>query len=226
MRQFPNYGDDRNKGWCVYCGGSEETRDHVPSRVFLDEPYPGNLPVVPSCQSCNNSYSLDEEYLACLIECARSGSAIPTPITRPKIARILRNKVPLISRLAGAREECADGIYWAPEDKRVRNVISKLARGHVAFEQNEPQLDEPRELSVFPLCAMTPEARTAFEAPPEHVHWPEVGSRAMNRIVEGPEIANPWIEVQPGNYRYVVYSAPWMVRIIIAEYLGALVVWD
>ena len=42
-----------------------------------------------------------------------------------------------------ARCETSNGILWQPEDERVRNVILKLARAHIAFEQNEPQLDEP-----------------------------------------------------------------------------------
>lgn len=58
--------DKRLTGICVYCGGEPSTRDHVPSKVFLDEPYPeNNLPVVPACETCNNSFSLDEE-VCCL----------------------------------------------------------------------------------------------------------------------------------------------------------------
>src|SRR5262245_36127379 len=110
MQQFPNYGDDRNKGWCVFCGGPVETRDHAPSRVFLDEPYPENLPVVPSCQDCNRSFSLDEEYLACLIECARTGSVDKARIARPKIAKTLERKVSLATKLTAARHESAEGI--------------------------------------------------------------------------------------------------------------------
>ncbi|HJT79163.1 MAG TPA: hypothetical protein VJ739_18345 [Gemmataceae bacterium] len=29
MRQLPDFGDERNKGWCVFCGGPEETRDPI-----------------------------------------------------------------------------------------------------------------------------------------------------------------------------------------------------
>jgi len=44
MKQLQCYGDSRNKGFCVHCGGPDETRDHVPAKVLLDEPYPENLP--------------------------------------------------------------------------------------------------------------------------------------------------------------------------------------
>lgn len=89
MEQLPNYGDIRQLARCVYCGGNTETRDHVPSKVLLDEPYPTNLPRVPACQHCNESFSMDEEYIACLIECVLIGSANVDHIERQKVRRIL-----------------------------------------------------------------------------------------------------------------------------------------
>ena len=68
MQQLRCYGDDRNKGFCVHCGGPSETVDHVPSKVLLDEPYPENLMAASACRKCNNDFSIDEEYLACLLE--------------------------------------------------------------------------------------------------------------------------------------------------------------
>lgn len=50
MHQLRNYGDERQLSACVFCRRETETRDHVPSRVLLDEPYPENLPVVPACR--------------------------------------------------------------------------------------------------------------------------------------------------------------------------------
>jgi len=97
-----------------------ETRDHVPSRVFLDEPYPENLPLLPSCLSCNNSFSLDEEYLACLIEAAKAGSIDKACADRPKIARILAHTPALKARIASARLESAGNISWTPEESRVQ----------------------------------------------------------------------------------------------------------
>ncbi len=212
MQQLPDYGDERNKGWCVFCGGPMETRDHAPSRVFLDEPYPENLTVLACCLACNRSFSLDEEYLACLIECARTGSVEKARAARPKIARILDRKPPLESRLAAARWETADGVIWRPEDERVQNVIVKLARAHIAYEQNEPQLDDPASVSITPLCAMTDEARNDFETSPNVGLWPEVGSRAMHRLLVGAEGDCPWIGVQPGRYRYLVATGPSLGR--------------
>jgi hypothetical protein len=76
MEQLENFGDERQSAYCVHCAGQTDTRDHVPSRVLLDEPYPPNLPVVPACRDCNEEASADEEYVACLVECTLAGSAL------------------------------------------------------------------------------------------------------------------------------------------------------
>lgn len=99
VKQIWDSGDDRNKGWCVYCGGPGETRDHVPSRVLLDEPYPLELPVVPACAACNRAFSRDEAYLACLIECALTGS-VESAKARHKVGEMLTKSPALATRLA------------------------------------------------------------------------------------------------------------------------------
>ena len=103
MEQFPDYSDERTEGWCVYCGGPDETRDHVPCRFLLDEPYPDNLPVLPSCRRCNNSLSADEEYVGCLIECAKAGSLEQAARQRAKIREALAHHPARAARLAAAR---------------------------------------------------------------------------------------------------------------------------
>jgi hypothetical protein len=60
MQELPDFGDERNKGWCVFCGGPLETRDHAPSRVLFYKHYSENLPMLASCEVCNHSFSLDE----------------------------------------------------------------------------------------------------------------------------------------------------------------------
>ena len=63
MKQYDVSVDSRIAGICIYCGGIAKTRDHVPSKAFLDKPYPENIPVVPCCSECNNKFSKDEEYV-------------------------------------------------------------------------------------------------------------------------------------------------------------------
>lgn len=97
---------------CVYCGGANETRDHVPPKVFLDLPHPDELPVVPSCMSCNNSKSLDEEYLVCLIECVVCGTADVSRIEREKIRKALGHSKKMHSSIASAMRIVDGGLMW------------------------------------------------------------------------------------------------------------------
>jgi len=226
MQQFPNHGDDRNQGWCVYCGGPDETRDHVPSRVLLDEPLPSNLPVVPACEKCNNSFSRDEEYLACLVECALAGS-LATASKRPRVGSILERSAGLAARLDAARYESEGQVGFSAETERVRKVLLKLARGHAAFEENEPQLDAPASVSFSPFTAMSEQQRASFESATDpRGSWPEVGSRALHRAVLGEVGPDGWVEVQANRYRYRVHPGGRTVHIVIAEYLAAEVTWE
>ena len=182
MKQIPYCGDQRMLERCVFCAGPVETRDHIPSRILLDEPFPENLPVVPACKSCNQSFSADEEYVACLIECVLSGSCHPTSVAREKISRALESREALRTRIESQQREVGGETAFYMECDRVRNVILKLARGHAAFDLGNPQFDEPEHLSIFPMISLTNEQRSAFETPPPSSLIPEVGSRAMQRL--------------------------------------------
>jgi len=200
----------------------------MPSRVFLDKPYPEHLPVVPACADCNAGFSLDEQYVACLIECSMCGSADPAAVKRDKIARILRDTPALAARIAAARRETADGVTFAVEFDRVRNVVLKLARGHAAFELNEPQFSEPANVGIAPLAVIPAEDRERFEQPPAQLIWSEVGSRAMHRLAgsfpDGDSMG--WIVVQPRRYRYLTAMGPGVtVRMVFSEFLAAEVLW-
>jgi hypothetical protein len=198
----------------------------VPSKVFLDEPYPANLPVVPACAVCNCGFSPDEEYLACLIECTLAGSAEPADVPRAKVKRILERTPALASRLSQARSVDHAGTSFQIESERVRNVVLKLARGHAAFELNEPQMDDPSQIGFGPLTLMSAEAREAFETPPRSPIWPEVGSRAMHRLVVSDPGASLWLIVQPGRYRYLAAVGDGVVvRGVIGGYLAYEVIW-
>jgi len=223
--------DERHAAFCVFCGNPPVTREHAASRVLLDDPLPDDLPLVGSCHRCNNSFSLDEEYIACLIDCVLAGSTEPDSISRPKVRAALQHSPSLAARIAACRSnEASGGIMWRPEEDRVRSVIIKLARGHVAHQYGEPQLDEPSRVTILPLVVMTDEQREAFEAVPECPGWPEIGSRAfVNLSVGGDRTYDPesgWNVLQMRRYRYLV-AQPVEVefRVVLSEYLAAEVVW-
>jgi hypothetical protein len=228
MDQLKSYADERLIAGCIYCGGDTESRDHVPSRVLLDEPYPDNLPVVPACEDCNRGYSLDEQYFACVAECARTGSI--EAVQRPKIARLLRDNPALAERISRARTKTGEKeISFSVELARARNVVLKLARGHAAYEASEIVRRDPSHVLIMPLATLEPTSRKHFETVPPSAIWPEVGSRAMQRLVVfGKDVTNDgWIEVQAERYRYfVVAEGPVMVRFVVSEYLACEVIWD
>jgi hypothetical protein len=201
----------------------------VPSRVFLDEPYPANLPIVPACETCNGNFSKDEQYLACIVECALTGSPEPDVVRRDKIKRILSENPALAARLATSQQRDGSGaIVWKVEMDRVRKVVLKLARGHVAYQFSVPQLDEPETVALVPFVAISEDQRNAFESPPRSSVWPEIGSRAFIRDVQiwPMSHAGEWIVVQPERYRYSVTQADGIVvRMVLSEYLACEVLW-
>lgn len=221
--------DDRLRGVCVYCGGSPNTRDHVPSRVLLDEPYPPNLPVADCCETCNTGFSLDEQYVACFIDCVIAGSTSPGEVERPKVARMLTDTPSLAARIATTEQRSAEGQQtWQPEMSRVNNVVLKLARGHAAYELGElHQLDDPEAILCVPLANLDERTIEQFLSPQETPFWPEVGSRAFVRACKEFTGADHWQIVQPGRYQYLVTQVNGLtVRILLSEYLACEVRWS
>jgi hypothetical protein len=222
--------DDRMTGACVFCGGAPETRDHVPSRVLLDDPLPENLPVVGCCESCNSGFSLDEQYVACFIDCVLAGSASPQRVARPKVSRILAETPALAARIAAAAFHKEGGQQgWQPEIERVQTLVLKLARGHVAYELSLLQLEEPLSIACIPLVTMNESLVTEFLSSKATPFWPEIGSRAFIRACrQFPDVdADSWQIVQPGRYQYLVSQAEGLfVRILLSDYLACEVRWE
>ena len=51
------------KKLCAYCGQEKKlTADHVPPKLFLEQPWPADLLTVPACAACNLSFKSDDEY--------------------------------------------------------------------------------------------------------------------------------------------------------------------
>lgn len=231
--------DKRHSGMCVYCGAVfcdtlPETSDHAPSRVLLDdEPHPPQSPVVKACKSCNASFSLDEQYLACFIECAICGTVETADLKRPKIKRILSDNPALQRRIENSRKEDeADNVIWQVEIDRVRNVILKLARGHAAYELY-PKIEEPLEVFFAPYMALSEEEQDEFENATfgSLAGWPEIGSRAFlhasGKNLDQLERSGGWVVVQPERYRYsTVETEGLVVKMVLSEYLLCAVSWE
>lgn len=230
MRQIKTFSDDRLDYNCSYCGQGTETRDHVPSKILIDKPYPDNLPVVLCCEKCNNDFSLDEEYFACFIECVVSGTTELEGIKRGKIKNILSRKPKLLAKIKQVQRIVDGKIHFKIDEKRFKTVILKLARGHVKYENSEPKLEEPDLVWIKSLEEMTEKEMNSFLNINRLGIVPEIGSRAFQRIftTDGILSFEDWIIVQEGNYMYAVQvdSDSTIVRFIIRDYLAGEVVWD
>jgi hypothetical protein len=134
---------------CIYCGGPEETRDHVPPKgIFaglLGIGFNGNLITVPSCKACNNPEAKDDDYFRQVMVTMETieGVTAPSPVVETirravKLADEKGKRTPLHLLARAARKVwvwTADSsraqlrttvkIDWA----RVRRTALRIARG-------------------------------------------------------------------------------------------------
>jgi hypothetical protein len=235
MDAIEDFVDERQKSWCIHCGGwiaqLKTNRDHVPSKALLRDPYPANLPVIHVCAGCNGGFALDEEYLIAFLGSVLVGSTDPARHTNPKTAGILRRNAKLRARIERSKREYdtrsgEKRTLWKPEAERINRVLVKNARGHAFFEFGEPMLTAPAHVWAAPLEALTPSEREDFETIESGGFWPEVGSRMMTRVLTGQDLESGWIIVQDGVYRYAVAQASVMlVRTVLFDYLATEVNW-
>lgn len=235
MDSIEEFIDERQKAWCIHCGGwiaeLETNADHVPSKSLLRKPYPANLPVVQICTACNNGFSADEEYLFLLLECVLAGSTDLERQSDSKVSRALRRNPKLRARIEGSRTEYETPggqtrSVWKPETERVNRIILKNARGHAFYEYGEPMLTEPTHVWSAPLEAMTAADRAEFESTQTQGLLPEVGSRMLTRAMTGQDLSDGWVVVQDGIYRYgVAQHGVMLVRSVLFEYLATEVYW-
>jgi hypothetical protein len=228
--------DWRHLQWCPYCGvtltAENSSQDHVPSKVFLDKPYPEHLPTICCCRDCNNSFAQAEQYLSCFLDCVLHGSTSPEAGLRPSTVGAFREVPALKDAIEDARRD--DG--WMLDADHAHVVAVKLARGHVSWWLNEPRLEDPTGVSLQALASLDESTRDAFENVPQNFDLlPEVGTRALHDIFsihgdpEEPALApGGWREVQEGRYRFFAFqnNAVVLVRFVIAEALAGEVYWD
>ena len=223
---------------CIYCGAPADTREHCPSRAFLKEPRPCNLPVLPSCSKCNNSYSADELYLKYFIvfmKAAWTGD-------KPEIKEKLKTHLEVIKARNKVSEILKTGLI--PFDKKICSVLEKLAKGHCVYELTEYYYEYQwtlKEIRYFFRSHVTEEKWSPIglvECIPDRV-LPEFGSRFYRNLIvvdteakgsgdNDEHLANQsfllWNSVQPDYYEYVAYinrNNEMVVKIIIMDFLYA-----
>lgn len=222
--------DERNDGFCVYCGGDPTSREHVPSRVLLDTPFPPDLAVVEACRECNESFSKDEAYVAAVLACVLAGSTDPAQIERETARRILSSSPALRIMIKDAMVSDETGTRTQIDIDRVSRVLAKLAVGHLKYETGEVYSLTDAIVSFCPSELMSQAAIEEFEQVQPSALLPDVGSRALIDLLQttvGSDLWESWWELQPQRYRYLVRTGPPLeVRLVIQEYLAVKVVFD
>lgn len=221
MNQVRDFSDKRISSRCCFCGDDGSTGDHVPSKAFLDEPFPENLMIVRCCKECNHSFSADEEYAACVIEVARCGSL---DVEREKVKRMLAHNPSGRGEIWAAADAIRTNVSPVVRNGRIENVVNKVAKGLATFMAG--MWVSNIESRVFVLSKLSSSDKDAFEALQPYELWPEAGSRLLQQVVvlNNSEILPLWDVCQEGRFRYlIVQKYDWCeVRMVFSEYLAVI----
>lgn len=220
------------KDICPYCGcvldSSNITVDHIPSKALIDKPYPPNLAAIPCCQSCNRSFSSDEEYASVLLECVKHQSFNPNDFSRKSIQRTVLHTPSLMETVRRrVLFESKDKFTIAPDDDRFKMVLLKLVKAHLRFEDSLFLIsDDNIRLSFYNINSMPVSDVTRFLTPFSSTLLPEVGSRALESamVIHGEDArliryCSPWISYQKDTYLFCVASTGDKVKILLHDYL-------
>lgn len=223
---------------CIYCSSRADTREHCPSKIFLNNPLPYELPTLPACKKCNNNFSEDELYVGVLLELLISNINDCRELSTRTQSRIE-------SRVSAqeAYRECLNIINGKRriKDSRIENIIEKLAIGHCIYELSEGfnignKSFEATKIEFEMKDDLWPDKLKNFHGIYNITNTilPEIGSRIFDKIfvleaniqaINSTDKLRPkglfldWTVVQEKNYRYICYRDGeniW-VRIVMKE---------
>ncbi len=183
---------------CVYCNSLAETRDHVPPKCFLEEPYPDNLLTVPCCRKCNNSYSLDEQYVMAVMAQVGPERTFGSKLDPGgAIDRALNRRPALDQRLVDQLGVAEDGrVYLEPENSRIDRVMKKITAG----------LYYHRYSRYVALRDLYPSALLQAD---------QVQLRIKATFYTGTFKAKQWVTIQSRVFEYIFVEDPWTPRRLI-----------
>ncbi len=200
--------------YCIYCGKPSNTREHSPSKVFLEKPYPNDLPVLPACFDCNNSFSSDELYSKMYIDSVGYFSGINN-----SISPLIENHMSENSAFDDAKRDYDNykkSILFL-ENKKILRILTKLAICHLVYELYECYSIDGCEIlpSKIKYAFLLDESLNYSQIKEPIIlenSLPMIGTRVYNQIFvcepktsqssERPFIIMDWTDVQP-NYSYI-----------------------
>ncbi len=140
-----------NRKLCCFCGSSENiTRDHIPPKNLFLKPLPTNLITIPSCKSCNEDTSLDDEYFRICVSTQGYNDVVGKKIWDEKVvdssfrrSKKLRNEIKESQMKINVKTK--GGLYLGNLDaltydsKRINNILIKICKGLIYFDS--PDID-------------------------------------------------------------------------------------
>lgn len=224
---YTNWEKGRSSG-CIYCGKPARTREHIPPKSLLIEPFPENLPTIPACFECNNGFSADEEYFICFLEVLKSKIYVNYSISE-HVSNILSKKESLHQLIESQISSKDSYIYPSFDTDRFTRIITKLAIGHAGYEYDDLNFDGATGLWFEFASNISEEYKAEFESPKLLDVIPEISSRfscnacIIQNVDSGEAFAlSDWISVQDKRYSYHVSlndSGGVSVKMIILDFL-------
>lgn len=221
MKQYRNFSDSRHDNGCIICSNPADSRDHIPARTFLIKPYPLNLHVLPTCKTCNNNLSKDEEYVSFLIGYLKHLET--GDLDEYLEARKFSHADILEERFLNGLVMDSVAPSVAIETERIEKVLQKYALAHFCYERGEHPSGEIVRTNFAFSNQLTEDQIKKFNEIPDDEIFPEVGSRLFQRVFED---GNSWMLIQDGQYRYYVPQDQPYVRIVFSEFLFAEIAFD
>ncbi len=232
--------------FCVYCGEKSDTREHCPSKVFLSEPYPNDLPTLPACFECNNSFSSDEIYTEMYIDALKFLSGNSNALS-DKTKRYMENNTAFNDAQTDLDNFYVTGVM--PKREKIFRILTKLSICHMVYDLSEGYSVDgcsiiPSRIEYTTSIELSKHEKDDFGdmIKISDKKLPTIGSRVFDRIfvlnpvfeketeqdtLEGPFVFLDWYDVQDENYSYVSWSEnddTIHVKIVIHNFLYAEVV--
>jgi hypothetical protein len=235
--RYFNEKNNRHPSICIYCTAEADSREHIPSRIFLDKPYPDNLAIAPACSRCNSDFSMDELYVACFLDYFFYALAGKQTNLRLKTKEAFAHDENLSNKISSCFNMQGEKLAVTYDFERIKRIVLKLSVGHVANKLDclVNLQDDVHHFAMRFKPDLLPEEMHLFEELPIINKLPEIGSDFVHHDlfiaerVDGSDVIGflPWQIVQEGNYRFMAFHSgndTTTVRIVIFELLFAEVI--
>ncbi len=191
----------RRVGECVYCGKSRRlTDDHIPPRGLCNKPRPSDLIKVPSCSSCNNGASRDDEYFKTVMVFKDEAGSHPEAVgIRSSVFRALQMPEKsgfardLVQGIREVRVKTPAGLYLGPRSafgvdlSRLDRVVARITQG-LYWHHRGSRIPDGFEVVVF-----SEDGLRDLDTP---------GRERIRREIVTPVLKNPCHSIGRGVMRY------------------------